>query len=584
MWAFREIYEQFPDSELAPQAAFGAMLMAAELGRRDTAADWGEQYLTSFPDHENWPEVATETAKLHAGQGNMPRAVELALEVIERAGTAGSPNLAEARYVAGYGLLSRGEPDQAREHLAAIKQNHSDRTDVREESDYWLGMTHLLSLNPDIAQALEVFQQYVKEFPEGPNVQDARYRVGACLFALNQLEEARGILERLLEQGLTPDQREDVLLMLGDIEYAANNAAQAEAYYRELYTTSEVPERRSHAAFRLGNILESQGEWAPALEFYLAYLEEGGVEPIRAQWRIANCLRELDRIEEMRETLRQAIAEQGNDPNQIIVGLMVEDLLEQNREEALPWIQQQYQQAQEQGRAVLAERLRVVLAREDVGDMTLPEQIDAGNAAPEVLLAKVRSRETDAARADELTDVLEQRLLEEPPEIGNTWLLPAWHAEAQRARDAGNIDEALRILDRIVSMGPTSTIAGEAMRDMGDILLQQERYQEARDAFQSILSVREWKGPLWAEALYKIGMVYLAEDQPQEAFAFFQRTYVLYSAYKEWAARAYLRSGQALEALGLDGQAAQTYREFLEQDQYKGMTQYLEAERRLEQL
>jgi tetratricopeptide (TPR) repeat protein len=174
--------------------------------------------------------------------------------------------------------------------------------------------------------------------------------------------------------------------------------------------------------------------------------------------------------------------------------------------------------------------------------------------------------------------------LEEPPEIGNTWLLPAWHAEAQRARDAGNIDEALRILDRIVSMGPTSTIAGEAMRDMGDILLRQERYQEARDAFQSILSVREWKGPLWAEALYKIGMVYLAEEQPQEAFAFFQRTYVLYSAYKEWAARAYLRSGQALEALGLDGQAAQTYREFLEQDQYKGMTQYLEAERRLEQL
>jgi TolA-binding protein len=486
--------------------------------------------------------------------------------------------------VAGYGLLSRGEPDQAREHLAAIKENHADRMDVREESDYWLGMTYLLSLNPDIAQALEVFQQYLTEFPQGPNAQDAKYRVGACLFALNRLEEARGILESLLEQGLTPDQREDVLLMLGDIEYAANNAAQAEAYYRELYTTSEVPERRSHAAFRLGNILESQGRWAEALEFYVAYLEEGGVEPIRARWRMANCLRELERIEETREILRQAIAQQGNDPHQIIVGLMVEDLLEQDREQALSWLQQQYRQAREQDQTVLAQRLRVVLAREGVGEMTLPERIDPDNAAPEVLLAKARGRDTDAARADELTDVLEQRLLDEPPEIGNTWLLPAWHAEARRARDAGNTAEALQILERVVAMGPTSLIAGEAMRDMGDILLQEERYQEAREAFQSILSVREWKGPLWAEALYKIGMVYLAEDQPREAFAFFQRTYVLYSAYKEWAARAYLRSGQALEALGLAGQAAQTYREFLERDEYQGMPQYLEAERRLEQL
>lgn len=78
--------------------------------------------------------------------------------------------------------------------------------------------------------------------------------------------------------------------------------------------------------------------------------------------------------------------------------------------------------------------------------------------------------------------------------------------------------------------------------------------------------VREWRGPLWPEALYKVGRCHLAKGDAEKAFAYFQRVYVLYGGYTTWVAKAYLDSGACLEQLGRKVEAARTYQEMLAVD------------------
>ena len=78
--------------------------------------------------------------------------------------------------------------------------------------------------------------------------------------------------------------------------------------------------------------------------------------------------------------------------------------------------------------------------------------------------------------------------------------------------------------------------------------------------------MRQWRGPAWAEANYKIGLTHLEAGDFKAAFGFCQRVYVLYHGVAEWAAEAYLTSGRALEELDRRDDAVATYRELLGND------------------
>ena len=116
--------------------------------------------------------------------------------------------------------------------------------------------------------------------------------------------------------------------------------------------------------------------------------------------------------------------------------------------------------------------------------------------------------------------------------------------------EEGDKAAALNHLESIVTQFPgTPKLPGVILRQ-GELLSAMDRGDEAREKYQYILRVPDWRGIIHARALFQTGEAYMAEEMYAEAHGFFERTFLGYSQLGEWAARAYLADAEAL--LGME--------------------------------
>ncbi|MFO8028006.1 MAG: tetratricopeptide repeat protein [Opitutales bacterium] len=118
----------------------------------------------------------------------------------------------------------------------------------------------------------------------------------------------------------------------------------------------------------------------------------------------------------------------------------------------------------------------------------------------------------------------------------------------------------------------------------GDALRQASRYAEAVQAYTMIINQRDWRGEIWAEASYKIGLCFLKQDEPGKAQGFFERTYLAYGGYPLWAGEAAVASAQLLEAEGDFESARRTYELFLELPEAEQSSDYEAVRQRMQNL
>ena len=118
----------------------------------------------------------------------------------------------------------------------------------------------------------------------------------------------------------------------------------------------------------------------------------------------------------------------------------------------------------------------------------------------------------------------------------------------------------------------------------GDALRYAGRFAEAADAYNMILSQRDWRGEIWAEATYKVGVCFLKQDMLGKAQGFFERTYLAYGGYPEWAGEAAVASAKLLEAQGDLESARRTYETFLELPDAEQSPHYDDVRQRVENL
>ena len=122
----------------------------------------------------------------------------------------------------------------------------------------------------------------------------------------------------------------------------------------------------------------------------------------------------------------------------------------------------------------------------------------------------------------------------------------------------GDESDALDYLESIVTQFPgTPKLPGVILRQ-GELLSSMGRGEEAREKYQYILRVPDWRGVIHARALFQTGEAYMAEDKYAEAHGFFERTFLGYSQLGEWCARAYLADANALIGLGAHADALNT--------------------------
>jgi hypothetical protein len=71
------------------------------------------------------------------------------------------------------------------------------------------------------------------------------------------------------------------------------------------------------------------------------------------------------------------------------------------------------------------------------------------------------------------------------------------------------------------------------------------------------------------------------EGSAKEALAYYERVYVAYGKFADLVAQAYWHRGQALESLGLAGEAREVYAELVSREDLAGFPEAAGAARRL---
>lgn len=160
------------------------------------------------------------------------------------------------------------------------------------------------------------------------------------------------------------------------------------------------------------------------------------------------------------------------------------------------------------------------------------------------------------------SDAAWRKVIADYPQSNST--VVAYTRLAEVSRLQGNLMEAFEHLDEIVKRFPGSPLLPNVLLSQGEIMTDLDRGQNARDIYQYILRVQEWRGIVHARALYQIGLSFLAEGEPAKAHGFFERTFLGYSHFTEWSAKAYYQDARALVAMNETGDAIKTLQEALD--------------------
>ncbi|GEM_PF-426618 len=130
--------------------------------------------------------------------------------------------------------------------------------------------------------------------------------------------------------------------------------------------------------------------------------------------------------------------------------------------------------------------------------------------------------------------------------------------------ESGDANGALNYLEAIITQFPGSPKVPAIILRQGELLSSLGRGDEAREKYQYILKVPNWRGILHAKALYQTGESYMQENAYAEAHGFFERTFLGYSQFTELCAKAYLQDANALIGMGERASAKATLQEATE--------------------
>jgi TolA-binding protein len=582
MWTYWTAWRDYPSTDFAEDALFAACSIASELHQYDRAIELGLAYVGQFRDGNYYDDVTLMLTQIYLAKGEYTRCIDMARSTMARAPEHSYAD--QLHFLIGYAYF---ELEKFREALATFRslRDSFSETSAREPCDYWIAMTLLYM--EDYEQAMEEFSEFIARYSGGLYHEDAQFRVGVCLYGLGRFEDARVSLRNFIRAYPASRLRAECHMFLGDIAGALGRLSDALREYKTVERYTDNMQRINYAATQIGTILEFRGDYQAMADYFLEYLRKYRQRGYYAEaiWRIGFAREQMGDWEGMHRLYERAMVTMGNTPSAIgidhIMETYPESYLRHHGKEPYPVMVAMLEQAEARGERTLALRLRRSISKlEAARDKPRPVFIesDLSYASPAVLVWIAERAANNPALARKALD----RVLTHYKET--EWCEDAMFQLAEMEFAATNLSVAISLYGQVIEAFPDSHRSGFAMKRKADALFAAGNTMDARDAYLSVLEVREWRGPLWPECLYGVGTTYMQEGQLREAFAYFQRVYVLYQAYPQWVARAYVKSAECLERLNRRAEAMLTYRELMGVTAARSTPEYALAAERLKQL
>ena len=142
----------------------------------------------------------------------------------------------------------------------------------------------------------------------------------------------------------------------------------------------------------------------------------------------------------------------------------------------------------------------------------------------------------------------------------------------------------MKIFDRFQKEIAGSREAARVLLARATLEEKRGKKADARKSLEELLALETASGNEKSEALFRIGQLYMKQGKPGLAIPYFQRIYVMHGRWREWVAKAYLRSGEAFEKLKDTDSARRTYQEFTLKEDLSAFPESADARRRLDAL
>lgn len=566
-----EIAARYPDSPLAEPSLYTSVFIARGLGLVDDALELAEDYIDRYPSSKGTPDILiTKIDLLLALQKNKLAAMFIETVLNDGQLENKSDRLLLMLGVAYFNANDLDSADRSFRRLIADQPT----SELVPAAYYWLAMGQVFRNH--YQAGFDAFTYFLNTYRDNnPYRQDAAFRAAVCLYAMERYPVAKTAFENWIETFTTGAKRAEVYTFLGDLAAQEGDGKLAKRYFERTIRTPDADMPAiSYAYQRMAAVYETiDSDWRSIQRLYETYLAQYGTtgDYATAIYQIGLAHQNLDENEQMLTTYLGALKTYGNNPEAVQMDDVATLFFSESERlsKAFPWGDWQELFSYALDENLLTLQFRLILAAKlamspPPPDTTVPDlpKLETDNliaaAPPSALLASA----TQFANDDPAySRALYQQIIDD---FDDTTFASAATFELGRIEFKNeNYDLARHYLEAFRRDYLSDEKAPQAIKLTAESFVAQRDYDTAIEAYKQILENRDWRGELWAEALFETGNCLFAQEKFSEAHAFFQRVYVLYGGYPTWVARAYIRAAEASEKLGLFEQAEAALREMV---------------------
>ena len=568
---FLYLYEACDDKKQIEDSLYFAFHCSTQLKPWDRALELGQKYMDEFPAGTYYDIVSLTVGQLHAVQKDWPNVIATLTKALEI-----SPqhqSAAECMFLIGYASFMLEKFGDTVTWLTKMNTQHPGNERAMEGT-YWTGMAYMF--DKKYQPAVETFESFLKDFPDSPYIEDATFRRNTCVYGLSQFEQAEKLLTDFTVAFPNSRLLGEAFMMLADIAGTYGDLKKCVEYYKQALEHDLNIELYNYCAFRCGEMLNDLNDFPNLVRHFEAYVEqerEGANIPLATYW-IAKGLWQMDQPQAAMQYLLKAVKKYGTDRTALGVDLILDEWIGRAKkldptvaDEAWGYLHAVTADARKEGQRALALRLeRTFLYRPGITDkakeLLVADLLKEDNlpVAPIGVLEFMMDESKTRGNMD-LAVKAAEAVIKDFPETDT--VMTARMLMAEQAMANKDYDTAELHLNIIRETFATSMEAANALMLLGEICKQKRKYDEADKFYKDILGVKEWRGPLWPQALYERGECARFQRKFHEACAYYERIYLMYANYRDWCAKAYMQRANCLVALQEREKARQTLEEML---------------------
>ncbi|MDA0322524.1 MAG: tetratricopeptide repeat protein [Verrucomicrobia bacterium] len=607
-WEGREQFlhlSEIADENLADESIYLAFQCSMQIQPWTRTYKIGEKYMEEYPNGQYFEPITLAMAQLYAREENWPEVIRhltLTLELRPKHESA-----AECMFLLGYASFMEEQYKDAVGWFERIFTQFPE-SELVPPSTYWHAMG--LMFDKEYARAQQGFNTILSSFPDSIYAEDAAFRTAVCAYGLSHFEEAEERFAAFIKSYPESNLVAEGTMTRGDVAGAVGRPEDAVQFYQRAMTYGDDVlhiQHYNHCAFQAGTILMEAENFVDARAHFQRYIDRKREEsnmPL-AIYNIGLCLWNTGEEKGAMKFYRSAVEEFGQDPAAIGIDMILDEWVGRARQSkpdvaARAWddLQLAYSKARQKKQSTLVLRLGRALTYnprigEDLRKQMLDNMLaikDLSIASPAVLqvLMDAALERKDFERAESIANLMIEQFTETDYALDARMVLA--RSAIEKASETSNRNQAnehyataLRHLGVISEVYASSGEAGKALLLMGDLHQRRLQYEEADEAYKSVLGHKGWRN-LWPQALHGRGDCAYKQRRFEVASAYFERIYVMYSHYKDWTARAYLRRADCLQKLSQSNKARDVLVEMLSIKELDGLPETAEGAALLKQI